>query len=62
MSLIDIKKVQEEAQAEIRKEREEKAKGQIKAKMKQVEQAEIIVMNLKRELDDLIATIGEGNE
>jgi hypothetical protein len=62
MSLIDVKKVQEEAEAELREEAEKKAKTKIKSKIKEIQAAEVIVANLKRDLEDLYATIGEGNE
>lgn len=59
--LFDIKSVQSEAEKELREERTKKAKEKIKAKLKQIQDAEVIVANLKREYDDLIAAIADGN-
>ena len=62
MSLIDAKKVMEEAEKELREEAEKKAKTKIQAAMKTVKDAEVILANAKRELEDLMATIGDGND
>lgn len=59
--LFDIKSVQSEAEKELREERTKKAKEKIKAKLKQIQDAEAIVANLKREYDDLIAAIADDN-
>jgi hypothetical protein len=58
--MIDIKKVQEEAQAEITEERTKKAKEKIKDLLRKKAQAEQVVKNIERELTDLYAQIGEG--
>lgn len=50
---LDYKKIREEAQAEVDKERAEKAKARIKDKLKALEQAKQVVKNLERELIDL---------
>lgn len=60
-ALIDIKKVQDEAKAEVLKERETDAKKRIKAKMKEIADLETALANAKRELDDLVTAITEGN-
>lgn len=60
-AMFDVKKVAEEAQEEIREEAAAKAKARIKDKVRQIHAAEAIVANLKRELDDIYAAIGEGN-
>jgi hypothetical protein len=59
--LIDIKKLTEEAQADVIKEFRERAKERIKAQMKTVENAKIVLANEERKLQDLLTTIGEGN-
>jgi DNA anti-recombination protein RmuC len=57
--MLDIKKVQEEAQQELVQERMEKAKKQVKSKLNEIATAEKVVANLKRELDDLYAELGQ---
>lgn len=59
--LFDVKAAQEEAEKEIRDEQVKKAKERIKGKLKQISDAESILANLKREYQDLITAIGEGN-
>jgi DNA anti-recombination protein RmuC len=59
--MIDIKKIQDQAATELRKEREEKAIKQVKGKLAQIENAKQIVSNLERELKDLYEQIGQGN-
>ncbi len=61
---VDIKpgflnRVKEEAIKELAQEREEKAKRQIKDKLKMLENAKLVVKNLIRELDDLYAELSE---
>lgn len=50
---MDITKIKSEALKEIQEEKATKAKGQIKAKLKQLEDARLIVRNIERELEDL---------
>jgi hypothetical protein len=59
--LIDIKKLTEEAEAEVTKEMKERAKTRIKSQMLTVQNAKIVLANEERKLQDLIATISEGN-
>lgn len=59
MSLLDITKIQEEAQAELAKERIEEAKEQVKEKLSEIAYAELVVRNLKRELEDLYAELAQ---
>jgi hypothetical protein len=59
--LIDIKKITEEAQAEVLKDMKERAKERIKRQMQVVENAKIVLANEERKLQDLLATISEGN-
>jgi hypothetical protein len=56
--LFDVKKVQAEAEAEIAADRAQAAKTKIKAKLKQISDAERIVTNLRAEYDVLLADIG----
>ncbi len=55
--MFDIKSVEKEAKLEIAKEQAEKAKGSIKAKLKQIACARAVVANLEREYDVLIAEV-----
>lgn len=57
--MLDIKKVQEEAQKELVQERMEKAKRQVKSKLNEIENARRVVTNLERELEDLYAELGQ---
>jgi hypothetical protein len=59
MALIDIKKVQDDAQAEYAQERMKDAKEKVKEKLKLIEKAKLVVRNLERELEDLYATLGQ---
>jgi hypothetical protein len=58
--LIDMKSVLKDAQEEVRKEHVARAKEVLKKKLKALADAEQIVANLKRELDDLQVSITEG--
>lgn len=57
--MIDIKKVREEAEKEIQVERTDYAKKKVKQKLKEIADAELIVRNLRRELEDLYLEIAE---
>ena len=59
--MVDVKKVQEEAEKEIREEREKKAKEVIKALLRKRETAKQVLANIERELADAMAEIGTGN-
>ena len=59
--MLDAKEVIAEAEKEVREERMEKAKGRIKGKILAVENAKVILANAKRELEDELAAIGDGN-
>lgn len=59
--MIDIKKVKEEARLEIAKEKGEKAKIALVKKLRDLDAAERIVANLKREVQDLEASIADGS-
>ena len=60
MSMIDIKKIQEEAEAEIRAEQSKNAKEQLKAALREVANAERILNAAKVKVEDLKARISEG--
>lgn len=59
--MLDANKVLEEARKEVADEMAVEAKKKIKAKMKEIATTETILANQRRELDDLITKIGEGN-
>ena len=55
--MFDMKKIKDEAEKELQKERAEKAKKKIKNKLQEIESAKLIVRNLERELEDLYVEI-----
>lgn len=61
MALIDVKKVQQDAEKEYREEQEKEAKKRLKQQMKVVEDCKVALRNEERKLEDLITTIAEGN-
>jgi hypothetical protein len=56
--MFDIKKVEAEAQSELAAEKATAAKSKIKAKLKQIADAERIVANLRDEYGVLLRDIG----
>lgn len=58
--LFDIKKVKEDAQAEIRKERADKAKNALIAQMRICDKAEQIWRGEKLKLEDIERQIADG--
>ena len=56
--MMDVKKVQADANKELLEEREKKATGKIKAKMREIESAKLVVRNLERELQDIVDEVG----
>ena len=50
---VDLRKAKQEAIAEVEKEDMEKAKRKYKTKMQELKNAEKVVKNIKRELEDL---------
>lgn len=58
--MIDVKKVREEAEAEVREEEGKKAKEQIKQLLRRQAQAKQVVANIERELNDAYAELGRG--
>jgi len=59
--MFDIKKVKEEAHAEVAKEKSEKAKSALVKKLRDLENAKNIVRNIEREISDLEASIEDGS-
>lgn len=59
--MFDIKSVTSEARAEIAKEKAEKAKKALIAKLRQLDSAESVVANIEREIQDLEASIADGS-
>ncbi len=58
--MIDIKKVEEEARAEIAKEQEGNAKERLKAALREVANCERLLAAARVKVDDIKARIGEG--
>lgn len=59
--MIDVNAVKSEAEAEVRKEKMEKAKDKIVGLIRKVESAKQVLINCEKELADAYATIGEGS-
>jgi hypothetical protein len=59
--MIDIKKIQQEARAEIAKEQGDKAKVALVKKLRDLASAQNIVRNIEREVADLEASIADGS-
>lgn len=59
--MIDVKKVQAEAEAEVREELGKKAKEEIKRILRQINAAKLVVQNLERELADAYAELGKSS-
>lgn len=55
--MIDIKKVQEEAEKEIRDEKTKLAKDKIKSKLQEKDKAKKVLKNIERELKDIYADV-----
>lgn len=58
---FDAKKVREEAAKVIAEEKTEKAKVALVKKLRELDAAESVVSNIKREIDDLEASIADGS-
>lgn len=59
--LIDMKKIMQDAEEQVRKELTSRAVEALKRDMKALADAEQIVANLKRKLEDTKLAIAEGN-
>ena len=59
--MADINTLKQEAQEEINEENNKKAKKAIKRKLREISDAKVIVANLERELEDIEASIVDGN-
>ena len=57
--MFDVKKAQEDAEAELAEERAEKAKTRIKSKLREIAAARKVLGNLNREYEILLEDIGE---
>ena len=53
----NVKSLREQAEAEVAEERAKAAKEKIKTKLKDLDRAELVVRNIKREIDDLMIEI-----
>ena len=58
---IDVDKVKELATKEFEEELTETAKERVKSKLRQLTDAQTVVENIKRELEDLYDAIAQGN-
>lgn len=58
--MMDINEVKKQAEAEHREEKVKQAKEKIKALLKKQDQAQLVLDNVKREIADAYASIGEG--
>lgn len=56
--MFDIKQIEKEAEAEIAKERAEKARAKVKDSLRRIAAAEAVVRNLRNEHAVLMAEIG----
>ena len=59
--MFDINAVEKEARAEIAKEKGEKAKVALIKKLRELDVAERIAANIKREIEDLKQSIADGS-
>lgn len=59
--MLDIKKVKEDAERELREENEKKAKESLKVLMRKREQAKQVLANIDREIADAYAELGQGS-
>lgn len=57
--MIDVKKVKEEAEKELREEKMKAAKERIKSLLRKKDAAEQVLKNIERELADGYAELGE---
>jgi hypothetical protein len=55
--MFDIKKAKSDAEKEVAEEKAAKAKEAIKQKLRAIDQSEKILVNLRRELDDLLESL-----
>ncbi len=60
--MLDVNKVKEEAEKEVREEAMKKAKEEIKLLLRKKEQARIVMFNIDRELADAYAELGRGSQ
>lgn len=58
---IDVNELRKEAEVELQEERVKDAKRRIKSKLTELQRAEKVVANIKRELEDLYDEIRQGN-
>lgn len=61
MEKLNAKQIREQAEAEVAKERAEKAKTLLKKKLQDKAAAQTVLANLDREITDLETSIEQGN-
>jgi molybdopterin converting factor small subunit len=59
--VVDIKAIREQAQKEFDEERSKKAVAALKDKLRVLDNAKQVVVNLQREVQDLEASIADGS-
>lgn len=59
MALFNVKEAQEQAAKEVKEEAIKKATGQIKGSLQKIEAAKQVLVNLEKEHEVLLRTIGE---
>lgn len=57
--ISDVKSLREQAEKEVAEEKAKAAKEKIKTKLKELDKAELIVRNIKRELEDLMIEVSQ---
>jgi hypothetical protein len=58
--MFDVNEMEKEVANELKDERLKKAKSQLKEKLRQIENANLILANLEREKADLLVAISDG--
>ncbi len=58
--MIDVNQVKAEAEKEVREEQSKAAKDKIKSLLRKKSQAQQVVANIERELNDAYAELGQG--
>ncbi len=61
MDEVSVQNVKAEAEKELLEEKKKDAKNRIKGKLRELDDAKVIVENIELELEDLYAAIASGN-
>lgn len=57
VELAQVKSLKEQAEEEVADEKAKEAKNKIKAKLKELDKAKLVVRNIERDLEDLMVEI-----